>query len=65
MSFGLKSPKSVTVNACVPEINWLLTKLSCASKTSANTFSIVSLPMSEYPYPVVLLKWISEMIKGR
>ena len=46
VSPGLNNPNKVTVSACVPDINWLLTKLSSAPSTCANTFSIVSLPIS-------------------
>ena len=39
----------------------VLTTRNMYNKTSANTFSHVSLPTSPYPYPVVLLKCMSEI----
>ena len=60
-SFGLKRPNNVKDKACVPEIISLLTRASSAFKTSLNTFSVVSLPKSSYPYPVVELKCDSDI----
>ena len=62
VSFGLNNPNNVTVKACVPEINWFLTKLSSALKICEYIFSIVSLPISLYPYPVVVPKCISDKL---
>ena len=60
VSPGLSNENSATVKAWVPEINCPLTIQSSVLNISENTFSQVSLPMSPYPYPVVLLKCISE-----
>ena len=62
VSPGRNKPNKVTVNACVPDINCPLTKLSSAFNTCAKTFSVVSLPISPYPYPVVLPKCISDIL---
>ena len=43
----VKKANNATVNACVPEINWPLTKLSSALNIWLYTFSIASLPTSE------------------
>ena len=62
VSPGLKSPNSVTFKACEADINWPLTKLSSTPNIWLYMFSIVSLPISSYPYPVVSLKWTSDRL---
>ena len=52
LSLGLNSPNNVTVKACVPDINCPLTNASSLLNMSLYTNSIVSLPISLYPYPV-------------
>ena len=64
VSFGLKSACNATFIACDPDINWFITIPLSASNTFANIWSILSLPSSLYPYPLVPFKSFSLILNS-